>query len=302
MPQILKVIKSTTVTDAILTATSVAEADHAAWSGATTYAAGDRVILTSTHKVYESLQAGNLNKAPATETLWWLEVSPTNRWKMLDLSSTTQTVIDASDYYEFTPGQAVNALSLINISGILSVRVRMTDPSFGVVYDQTADLTDVPSEASWYAWFFEPRTEQNQFVVSDLPSYPNAVLRIDLTSSGTAYVGACAFGNQRSIGMGVQHGVRLGITDYSRKERNAWGDTELVVRAFSKRMSIDTMIHNSELDNTYSLLTDLRATPCLWIISDTYNSLSLWGFFSDFEITIAYAYYSDVSISLESLT
>lgn len=302
MPQILKVIKSTTVTDAILTATSVAEADHAAWSGATTYALGDRVILTSTHKIYESLQAGNLNKAPATEVLWWVEVSPTNRWKMLDLSSSTQTQIDSSDYYEFTPGVAVNALSLINISGVLSVRVRMTDPSFGVVYDQTADLTDVPSEASWYAWFFEPRTEQTQFVVSDLPSYPNAVLRIDLTSSGAAYIGACTFGNQRSIGTGVQHGVRLGLQDYSRKERNEWGDTTLVVRAYSKRLSIDTMILNSELDNTYSLLTDLRATPCLWIISDTYNSLSLWGFFSDFEISIAYAYYSDVSISLESLT
>ena len=300
MSQILKVIKSITVTDAILTATSVAEADHATWLVGTTYALGDRVILN--HLIYESLQASNTGKAPATETLWWAEVSATNRWKLFDLSSTTQTLIDAADYYEMTPGQAVNALALVNISGVLTVRVRLTDPSFGVVFDQTADLADVPSESSWYAWFFEPRTEQTQFVVSDLPSYPNATLRVDLTSSGAAYVGAMVFGTQRSIGMGVQQGLRLGLQDYSRKERNDWGDTVLVQRAYAKRATVSMLLANSELDNAYNLLVDLRATPCLWLISDNYTSLSLFGFFSNFEITIAYAQYSDVSLDLESLT
>lgn len=300
MSQILKVIKSITVTDANLTATSVAEADHATWLVGTTYALGDRVILN--HLIYESLQASNTGKAPATETLWWAEVSATNRWKLFDLSSTTQTLIDAADYYELTPGQAVNALALVNISGVLTVRVRLTDPSFGVVFDQAADLADVPSESSWYAWFFEPRTEQTQFVVSDLPSYPNATLRVDLTSSGAAYVGAMVFGTQRSIGMGVQQGLRLGLQDYSRKERNDWGDTVLVQRAYAKRATVSMLLSNAELDNAYNLLVDLRATPCLWLISDNYTSLSLFGFFSNFEITIAYAQYSDVSLDLESLT
>jgi len=302
MSQALRVIKSITVTDAMLTATSVAEADHAAWSGATTYALADRVILTSTHKVYESLQAGNLNKSPLTEPLWWIEVGPTNRWKLFDLSSSTQTLVDAADYYEVTPGQAVNALALLNITGILSVRVRLTDPSFGVVYDQTADLTAVPSESSWYAWFFEPRTEQTQFVVSDLPSYPNATLRVDVTSSGAAYIGVFAFGTQRSIGTGVQKGVRLGIQDYSRKERNEWGDTVLVQRAFASRVSFQMLIENTELDNTFNLLADLRATPCLWIGSTTYGSLSVFGFYNNFDIGITYARHSECSIDIEGLT
>ena len=300
MSQALKVIKSFTVTDAMLTGTSVTEADHATWLVGTTYALGARVILN--HLIYESLQAGNVGKAPATEALWWVEVSPTNRWKMFDLSSTTQTIVDAADYYEFTPAQAVNAVALVNISGILTVRIRLTDPSFGVVYDKTADLADVPSESSWWAWFFEPRTEQTQFIASDLPSYPNAVLRIDVTSSGTAYIGALVFGVQRAIGVGVKQGLRLGMQDYSRKERNAWGDTVLIQRAYSKRASVAMLLENSELDNTYGLLVDLRATPCLWIMSDSYGSLSLFGFFTNFEIGISYARYSDVTIDLESLT
>ena len=301
MSQPLRVIKSITVTDAILTASSVPEADHAVWSSGTTYAMADRVIRN--HKVWESLQAANTAKTPEAEADWWVEVSPTNRWKCLDLSNTTQTVVDAADYYEFAPAQAVNAVALINISGILSVRVRLTDPSFGVVYDTgVQDLTSVPSESSWYAWFFEPRTEQTQLVYSSLPSSPNAVLRIDVTSSGTAYIGALVFGTQRTIGMGVQQGVRLGITDYSRKERNQWGDTVLVQRAYAKRVSFQMLVDNAQLDNTFSLLADMRATPCLWIGTDLYGSLSVFGFYANFEITIAYARYSDCTLDLESLT
>lgn len=298
----LRVIKSVALTDAMLTGTSVPENDYAAWSSGTTYALGDRVILTRTHKIYQSLQGSNTNKNPASEPLWWVEVSPTNRWKCFDLSSTTQTVVGAADYYEIKPGQAVNALALINVSGILTVRVRLTDPSFGVVYDKTADLTAVPTEASWYAWFFEERTEQTLFVVEDLPSYPNATLRVDVTSGGTAYIGALVFGSTRSIGLGVQQGVRLGIQDYSRKERNEWGDVVLTRRAFARRASMQTLIENRQLDNVYRLLSDLRATPCLWIGSDRIGSLSIFGFYNDFDINIAYATYSDCTIDIEGLT
>ena len=299
----LYVIKSVTVTDAKLTATSVPEADYAAYNAGTTYAAADRVIDTTAgvHKIYESLQSANTGKA-LTDALWWSEVSATNRWKLFDLSNTTQTVVDAADYYEITPGVAINAVALLNISGILTVRVRLTDPSFGVVYDQTADLADVPSEASWYAWFFDERTEQTKFLVTDLPSYPNAVLRVDVTSSGTAYIGGLVFGTRRSIGMGIASGVRLGIQDYSRKERNEWGDTVLVQRAYASRCSFNVLVLNTELDNTFSLLADLRATPALWIGSESYGSLTVFGFTTNFEIGISYPQYSECSIDIESLT
>lgn len=296
----LRVIKSVAVTDATLVSTSVPEADHAAYNAATNYGLGDRVILA--HKVYESVQAANLGKAPASEPNWWAEVGPTNRWKLFDLSSTTTTTVGAADHYEFAPGVAVNALAIINISGLASVRTRMTDPNYGVVYDKTADLSSVPSESSWYAWFFEPRTQQSQLVISDMPSYPNAVLRIDVTTGGSGTIGALIYGTQRSIGIGINKGVRLGIQDYSRKERNDWGDTVLVQRAYSRRMSFSMLIENDQLDNTYDLLADMRATPCLWIGSDGLRSLTVFGFYSNFDINISYARYSDCSIDVEGLT
>jgi hypothetical protein len=62
------------------------------------------------------------------------------------------------------------------------------------------------------------------------------------------------------------------------------------------------LVDNAELDNTFNLLTELRATPCLWIGTNLYGALSVFGFYANFEISIAYARYSDCSIDLESLT
>ena len=301
MSKPIRVIKSITVTDAIMTGYSVPEADYGVWAIGTSYGLAGRVIVPATHKIYESIQPANVGNDPATEPLWWVEVGATNRWRIFDLSSTSTTTIDTADWYEFTPGQAVSALALINISGILSVRVRLTDPVWGVVYDKMAELADFPSESSWYAWFFEPRTEQTSFVVSDLPSYPNATLRFDVTSSGVATIGACVFGSIREIGDRPLAGVRLGIQDYSRKERNDFGDTVLVQRAYAKRVSVNTIIYNENLDNTYDLLADLRATPCLWLIEDRIRALVVFGFYASFEITIAYATHSDCSLEIEGL-
>ena len=39
------------ITDAMLVASSIPEADYAAWNAATSYAEGDRVIRASTHRV-----------------------------------------------------------------------------------------------------------------------------------------------------------------------------------------------------------------------------------------------------------
>ena len=301
MADALRVIKAIAVTDSVLTATSVAEADHPVWSASIIYGVGDRAILPATHKIYESSVAGNIGNHPVG-AVQWIEIGPTNRWKAFDMSSTTQTVIGESDYFELHPGRAVNALALVNISGLLTVRVRMTDPVFGVVFDSTASLLDVPSASSWYAWFFDPRTEQDMFVITTLPSYPNAVLRVDMTSSGAAYIGVFLVGSMRTIGEGVLQGGRLGIQDFSRKERNDYGDTVLVQRAFAKRTSIDFLIRNSELDNAYDLLADLRATPCLWLCSKGYRSLAIYGFYNNFEIGITYTARSECSIDLEGLT
>lgn len=297
----LHIYKPITITPALLTATSVAEADYPEWSAGTTYADGDRVILAAQHRVYESVAGGNTGNNPAMSTQW-SEVGPTNLWRMFDLSISTATFVTDADYYEITPGRAIPAVALVNVQGLASVRVRVTDPTFGLVYDQTRSMAALPTEADWWAWFFDERDPPTRIILGDLPSYPAATIRLDFATSVTASIGVAVLCTKRAVGLGVQQGASIDIQDYSRKERNEWGDTVLMQRAYARRATLDVFMANAELDSVYNLLVSLRATPCLWVASDRRDALTLFGFYRDFSINVSYADYSDCSIELEGLT
>ena len=71
----MKLIRPETVTDTIFQSSDVPEADYSAWLVGTTYADGDRVIVTTPniHKIYESQQAANTGNDPTTDDgTWWL--------------------------------------------------------------------------------------------------------------------------------------------------------------------------------------------------------------------------------------
>jgi hypothetical protein len=305
-PFAITVVEPVTITDAMLTSSNVPETDYAAWNSGTTYALGDRVILTSTHKVYESVQAANLNKNPATEETWWIEVSPTNRWKVFDTANSTQTLNPGGTppeiAYELTPGQAVNAIGVLNITGGVELVITMTDPVYGLVYTDTVDLSAIPLTPDWWAFFFGQRRAPTQHVATDLPTFPDAVLSVETTGTEELAIGVIMIGQQQRFSLGVRQGARVGIQDYSRKETNDFGDTVLVRRAFAKRANFDMLIAKAEVDPLQKYLSDVRAKACLWIGTEDYESTIVYGFYKNFDILIAYPEHSECSLEIEGLT
>lgn len=299
----LVVVKPITITDAILTSSTVTEADYSAWSSATTYALGSRVIIVATHKIYESLQASNLNKDPLTQPLWWIEVSPTNRWACLDTSVTTQTKRATSISYTLTPNQAVNALAVLNLTNATSVVISMTSVlGGGAVFSKTVNLAAMPLYSAWWAWFYGTKITPTQSVNLDLPSYVDGVITITINGGSALAVGVVMLGQQRAFGVGVQYGARVGIQDYSRKEKNDFGDTVLVERAFAKRANFDLIIEKYETDQLQTFLSEIRATNVLWIGTSEYESTIIFGFYKSFDILISYPTRSDCSLEIEGLT
>ena len=64
-------------------------------------------------------------------------------------------------------------------------------------------------------------------------------------------------------------------------------------------------VKNSDLNRVQSLLYGLRATPAVWIASDSptfEEAMIVYGWYRDFTTEIAYPTYSLISIELESLT
>lgn len=308
-----QVITPLVVTSAMLTSSNVPEPatgdspDPAAWAIGTTYASGARVHVAGTvNKIYESLQAANVGKDPtdAANILWWVEVGSVNRWRMFDASNTSQTTIAGGIDVSLAPGSVYNGVALLNLSGVHDIRVRMTDTVDGVVYDHSESMQAPPLTADWYAYFFDAITSRNSLVLLDLPTYGSAVLRIQMNSAVgvVAGCGVAVVGRRRSFGHGIQLGARVGIQDYSRKERNAFGDYQVTQRAFNKRADFTMWLDGSEVDAVQDLLASLRATPCVWVGSSKYTSALIYGFYKDFEITIAYSDLSSCTLTLEGLT
>ena len=297
------IVRPMTVTDAILYATDVPETDYSAWNSGTAYATGDRVILVSTHKIYQSLQNANTNHNPATEATWWSEVEPTNAWKLFDNSNSTQTVQADSMSYTLQSGQVINTVAALNVSAN-SIRVRMIDSIEGEVYDTTTVLTDGLPNPNWYEYFFADIPRRDYLVLTDLPAYASAQVVIDFAhSTGVdCECGVLILGYKSPFGMGVEHGAKVGIIDYSRKEVDDWGNTVLTQRAFSRRAEFSMLIATDEIDTALSMLTAIRATPCLFIGSEDYGSLIIFGFYKDFDIGIAYPTAAECTLQIEGLT
>jgi hypothetical protein len=180
----------------------------------------------------------------------------------------------------------------------------MTDPVDGVVFDNTYDLYDPIGITDYWAYFFEPIRRRNTLVVFDLPSYGNA--EISVTISGgtgeTVSLGALVVGRQYDYSKEVRLGASVGIQDYSRKERDTWGNTIIVERPYAKRTSWSFLLRNADLDDFIANMADLRAKPAVYVGSKRFSSTVIYGFFKDFDTVIAYPSHSECSVEIEGLT
>lgn len=303
MATALQVIPPVPITDSILTSSNVAEADYGVWNSGTTYSLGQRVIMTTgVHKIYESLQASNLNQNPTTSPTWWIEVSATNRWKMFDNSNTTRTTNSNTIFVTLTPGRVVNSVALLELSA-KEITIKVTDPIDGIVYNQTFDLNDYGNINNWWNYYFDPISRRTSLVVTNLPSYGSAAIEITIDNTGSsAECGVCQIGSVSAIGEGIELGASVGILDYSVKQRDDFGNYQIVQRSYSKRTKFSMAVLNTQIDSLQKLLTSLRTTPCIWIGDPNYESTIVYGYYKDFDIVINQHIVSDCNLEIEGLT
>lgn len=296
----MKVIAPIPITDAVLVSCSVPENDHAEWSNATAYAVGQKVMIAATHQTYEALTA-HTNKPPATSPTDWLPLGATNRWRMFDNKVGTVTDATGSVSVTLAPG-IVTAVALFGLSA-RDVRVVMTDPTDGVVFDRTIDLQDYTNITDWYAYFFEDVRRKPSMILEGLPSYRAA--QITITASGgeaeTVAVGSLVVGRLRTYANSVMAGASAAIQDFSRKERDTFGNFQVVERAFADLVRWRFVIPNNLIDAFVEQMTALRASPAVYVGSEKFASTIIYGFYRDFSVVIEYPDHSECSIEIEGL-
>jgi hypothetical protein len=302
MAQPFTIVKPIVVNDANFVSSSLTEADHAEWAVGTTYALGDRVIITTgQHKIYESLEAGNVGNSPPTSPTKWVEVAPTNRWAVFDQSGGTVSSGTSPMQWVVTTGR-VDSVAVLEIADANTVQVIGNSTAEGEVYNETYVLEDNTVVSNWFEYFFSEIRKESEVIATDIPQYQDLSITVIIEGAGTVKAGTVIFGNSSQIGA-TQYGARSGIIDYSRKEVDQFGRATLVKRKFSKRMDVSLVIDNGIVDSVQRLLSDLRAEPVLYIAAkDNFELLTVFGFYRDFTIDIAYQEQSFCTLEIEGLT
>ena len=263
------------------------------------------------HKIYESLVAGNIANYPAFDVLEpsasrsWLEIGATNRWCAFDEKGGSQTINTTSITYQITPGVQIDSIALINMDAS-EVNITINDPVEGEIYNKTTSLLSseaigVSAVIDWYSYFFSSPLKKTDYVDLEIPPYLNAIIDITIISiGGIAKVGGLIIGTQAFLGITLNK-PSIGITDYSTKVVDAWGNYEISIRSFSKRMACDLKVQNNCVDAVELILALHRSMLLVWVGSELYSSLIIYGFCKDFTMVIDYSVYTLYSLEVEGI-
>lgn len=303
----MKLIAPITVTDSILTASNVAENDYAEWAVGTTYADGARVIVIgTTHKVYESVQSGNVGNDPTTDDgTWWIEVSATNRWKAFDRKISDQVSKAGTITYSITPGSLVSGIAFFNVEASqIQVEIFEAVSPNDEIYNVTQSLVDASVIVDYFTYFTEDLTDfDTEALFIGIPGY--AGNQIDITigdGTGTAKVGQIVLGKVETLGF-TTDGTSIGIEDFSTKDRDTFGNAIINERAFVDETNFNFSLNTSDARRVKRILSRLRATPAVYFADEDLirYGTTVYGFFQDFSIPLSTGSLSFANLEIEGL-
>jgi hypothetical protein len=297
----MKILPPIDVTPANLTSNvAITETE---WT-AGTYNTGDQRYVDTT--LYEVVASPSTTDSPTDGVLadppTWIEIGAINRFKMFDLIIGDATEQSSGDIVVTidSGSEVYNGVALFNVSAT-SVQVEVIDAVDGVVYDKTIDMTDYVGINNWYNYFFLPYDLNTSAIFTDLPAYVGADIRVTVSSGGgDISVGELVVGRTKDLGVTLAN-FEFGIEDFSRKERDEFGRFVIVERRFAKTANYDVLLFNNQVNATFRALSEVRATPVVYIGSDDKTEATVLGFYKDFRTLRTGPFTSEMSLEVEGL-
>lgn len=254
--------------------------------------------------VHTAIVGANLGLDPTTDDgSHWIDIGPTNRWAMFDKRNVTVTSDPAEIDVTLALTGRVDSLALFGLANAVSARVIVSTPAAGTLYDVTRLLTSTEGVADWYSWFFEEVERKSKLLLTDLPLYNDPTIRVIVAGTGTSplVLGNLVVGQSKDLGETLEDGAEVGITDFSRKETDGFGNPVLVERPFADFGTFQSLLRKGQVDGVRKVLAQLRATPAAYSASPDYDSATLFGWYKSFSIGLGQTD-STLTIELEGLT
>lgn len=332
----MRMIVPMVITDAIYTSTNLAEDNtYSAWDSGTTYAALDYVYVASTHRIYRSVQASNLNHDPTTDDgTWWVDYAATNSWKPFDqriydtcLSAETENplfVPSGSDAFDvsgadeylrvapgtdgqivitLTPNQRCTHIVLFNLSAN-EVNVTVQDTGATEVHNETQEVGDFSEIVDWYSFFFTEPGYETEVMFEDLVILNGYTVTITIGDGGApTSVGQIVIGKNSILGTTIE-GTEVGYISYSRKDIDDFGNITVVQGQKARFVNFEFTMNTANTRSVERLLAANDGNPCVfWADSGMLNTGTIvYGIADDFAVPLNAADISFATLDVKGLT
>lgn len=296
----MRVVEPVRVTGAVLHASNIVEDDAPSWAGTQAYQVGDRVIRS--HRIYEAV-SDHTGENPDTDLAraYWIDIGATNRWRAFDRLISDPVTKAGDVIYTLTPVTLCDCVALFGLDAG-AVRIRVTDIDGTLLYDQARAIVDNTGVVDAWSYVFEPVTYDTQEIFADLPIYSGTSVEITVSSAGITRVGQIVIGRNQLLGETLAN-TEIGFEDFSRKERDAFGNAVLVERPYAQTVSFRFAFPTSDARRINGILARLRATPAVFFAGDDTSQFAttIYGFFSDFHVPLT-TNRSFANLDVEGLT
>lgn len=296
-------IKPLIITDTNLVSSTVPETDYPVWAVGTTYALGARVILTTgNHSIYRSAVAGNLGNDPATDNgTNWVRESATNRWKAFDGKISDQVSRFADIEYVIEPATTCTAVAAFGLNGALFQVV--VEEGATVLYDSTVSLIDNTEVIDAWTYCFSEILYDSEIVIQGVPAFGGTTVTITVLGTGERKIGQLVIGPEAVLGEILQ-GATIGLTDYSRKERDDFGNPVIIERAFADRAEYPFFTDAADARRVKRLIASVRAIPAVYHAGQEYSryGLTVFGFPGDLQIPLTTLDAAFINLEVQGLT
>lgn len=275
------------------------------WNPTTNYVVGNRVSVGN--ESYEALVNNvNINPLVVSEIPTWVRLGFINGLKAFDETIYDQSVGNGSDTaitYRIKAPTSMTSVAFFNVEAqSIEVVVRDEDDTVDV-FTETIDMVDGEGIENWSDYFFEPASSKSDALVDGFLAYPGMILiiRIINTLPSVPKIGQIVVGKSNHIGV-LCEGTQIGIVDYSRKERDEWGNPTIVERPFSHRSDYDIVVPTSSAKSLRDIFSSIRAKPAVFYDEDdVYNATTVYGYYQDFSVTLQVGETSHMNLEVEGL-
>ena len=154
----------------------------------------------------------------------------------------------------------------------------------------------------FYEYCFSPVRPIRTLVDMNIPPYPNVVISITISDpSGTAKCGAVVVGKLIYIGITL-YNPRLGHLSFGKKDRDDYGQVELIKGDNARRIEISVRINTDYVTYADYQLRLLDSVGAAFICDDVgagLDCINIYGFFRDVTTVIPGKLKSECSIEIE---